>query len=615
MDVDYYQRKYVFFGIFGILIFIYLIRLFYIQVVDDQYLLLAEGNAIRKITHHPARGEIFDRNGKLIVGNSPIYDLRVVPEQIDPEMDTLDLCLMLGVERAYFDEKLTKLWSNAYMRRKSSVFLGQLEPKEVAAIQERLFQFPGFYLESRTIRHYTHLNASHVLGYIGEVSHENIEESEGYYRSGDYRGVAGLELSYESVLRGTRGVKRLYVDAFNRVKGKYKNGKYDTSAIAGKDLFTGLDIALQAYAERLFVNKRGALVAIEPSTGEILCLVSAPEFNPSLLTGRKRNDAIRALRTDQQKPLFNRAIMSASNPPGSTIKPFLALQGLQGRTLYPSTIYSCNMGYRLTASQRVGCHSHKSPLNLAFSIETSCNAYYCNALKAYFTKYSDSDEALNNWTDYLKEYGFGSPLGIDLPNERKGILPSVAVYDKMYGNGRWSYSTIISLAIGQGRMGVTPLQLANATAALANRGYYYTPHIGRSIENANIIDSVYLKKRQIGVDKLYFDFVRDAMEKVVISGTARIAQIPGIAVCGKTGTAQNPHGEDHSIFIAFAPKDNPKIALCAYVENGGFGGTWAAPIASLVIEKYLNDSISTNRKWVETRMLTGDLISKTEEEE
>ena len=603
------DRRFVFLGLFSLIGLIYIVRLFYLQIIDDSYLLLAEGNAIRKTTLFPARGQVFDRNKTLIIGNTPVYDVRVVPEQIETDMDTSELCRLLNIDTSYFSERLRELWKNPYLRRKSSTLVDQLESNEIAAFQERLFDFPGFFVQARTIRHYPFQNAAHVFGYIGEVGPKQIEESDGYYASGDYIGISGLELSYEENLRGRRGVRRQYVDAFNRVKGSYKDGRYDTAAISGTDMIIGLDIKLQAYAEQLMQNKKGAIVAIEPSSGEVLCLLSCPSYEPTVLTGRKRNFFIDTLKRDSLKPLFNRALMSGQAPPGSTIKPVQALVGLQMGAVRPSSTFSCNYGYRLTATKRVGCHAHKSPLQLRYSIVTSCNAYYCNVHRKVFSLHESSSEAISRWGSYLNSFGLGIRTGIDLPGETRGIIPTPDYYDRFYGEGRWKASTVISLAIGQGRMGASPLQLANMAATIANRGYYVPPHLIKSYGDGSQLDSFYTRPKKVQIEMAHFDFVVEAMNGVINEGTGRIGRIEGLQFCGKTGTAQNPHGEDHSVFIAFAPMQNPEIALCVYVENGGFGSTYAAPIASLLVEKYLHDSISNNRLWLEQRMLEKNLIA------
>lgn len=598
-------RQYVFLGLMVFVFLTYAARLFYLQVIDTKYRLQADNNAIQRQTIFPARGLIYDRHNKLIVSNLPLYDLKVIAEQVPSNFDTLAFCELINLDKKTFKEKLEKIANDNYLRKKAENFITQISPETFAQIQEKLYQYPGFFGETRTVRNYNYPNAAHVLGYIGEVNNRDINRN-AYYAKGDYIGISGVEFSYEEELRGKKGVKRFYIDALRRIQGAYQAGAFDTAAISGANLQLTLDINLQAYAEQLMQNKRGAIVAIEPATGEILTFVSSPEYNPENLVGRKRAKAVANLQQDTLKPLFNRAIMSSQNPPGSTLKLLQALIGFQEGVLNENTSYSCHSGFRVSSKHRLGCHAHRSPLKFKYSITTSCNAYYCHVFRSIIDKYPTAEEGLNVWTNYLSSFGLGKKLGVDLPNELGGLTPTSAFYDRYYGKGGWKSMTIISLAIGQGELGLTPLQMANLSATLANRGFYITPHLGKKIENKAIKDSL-IQKHYTPIDKAYYELVVDAMHNVVENGTGRIAKIKDIEVCGKTGTAQNPQGEDHSIFIAFAPKENPQIALAVYVENGGFGATWAAPIAGLIIEKYLNDTIAKQKNWIEEKMLKGNL--------
>tara|TARA_R110002050_G_scaffold171682_1_gene303765 strand:+ start:7266 stop:9098 length:1833 start_codon:yes stop_codon:yes gene_type:complete len=601
------SRRFVIGFIFLLVGLIFLIRLFYVQVIDDHYKLDADNNVLRKIIKYPARGLIYDRNGELLVFNEAAYDLMIIPKQVPKEMDTLEFCNLLEITKPQFIEKILK--AKAYSYYKASVFEKEISSMSYAKIQEQLFKYPGFYVQLRTLRTYPQAVAAHLLGYVGEVDQSMVEKNP-YYRSGDYIGISGLEKKYEEILRGKRGVEIQMVDVFNREKGKFMDGIYDSTAVSGSNITTALDISLQQYGELLMQNKKGSIVAINPSTGEILAIVSTPSYDPNLLVGRVRSNNYVALTKDTLKPLFNRALM-AKYPPGSTFKSINALIGLEEEVLYPNTYYSCNMGYYF-AGRRMGCHSHRSPVNLEYSIETSCNAYYCNVFRSIIEKYPTSEEGYEVWRDYVTNFGLGVKTGIDLPNELEGFIPQPSYYDRYYQKGKWNATTIISLAIGQGELGFTPLQMANMTATIANRGYYITPHIAKTIDGKPIqeLDSS-IQKVETGIAAEHFDKVVDAMAKVVERGTGTMARLDSIAVCGKTGTIQNPHGDDHSSFIAFAPREQPQIAISVYVENGVWGSRWAAPIAGLMIEKFLNDTISDKRKWLEQRMFDGNLISNT----
>jgi penicillin-binding protein 2 len=598
MKDAFINRKYVVMTLIVIASLALIIRLFIIQVVKNTYRLSADNNVLRYVTQYPARGLIYDRNGKLMVINQAAYDLMVVPAQIS-EIDTNGFSNQLGITSEFFRERLRAAIN--YSRRAPSVFLKQISDLTYARFQEKMFLYPGFYVQPRTLRKYTKPVASHVLGYVSEVD-DGIIKKDTYYKSGDYIGKSGIEEAYEKELRGRRGVKIFLVDVYSRIKGSYAGGRLDTLAVQGSDIISGIDMDLQEYGELLMKNKRGSIVAIEPNTGEVLTLVSSPNYNPGLLVGRIRSDNFSKLSADTLKPLFNRALM-ASYPPGSTFKPINGLIALQEQVITPSTLFGCNNGYLF-----VDCHSHRSPLNLEDAIMTSCNSYFCQAYRRVLEnpKYLTVSSAYEKWKGYLNEFGLGNKLGTDFVNELSGFIPSGSYFDKYYGKNRWKALTVISMAIGQGEVGTTPLQMANLTAAIANRGYYYTPHIVKSVGENHKINKRFITKHQINIDSANFEEIILGMEAAVNSGTATVAALSDIIVCGKTGTAQNPHGKDHSVFIAFAPKDNPKIAIAVYVENAGFGATYAAPIASLMIEKYLKGEVSNKSR--EQNMLELNLI-------
>lgn len=596
------DRKVVIALIFIVVGLIFIIRLFNVQIINDKYKIDSDQNVLREEIQHPARGLIYDRNGVLLVYNEAAYDLMVVPRLVK-EIDTLAFCQLLGIKLEDFRTKFYK--ARDYSRYKPSIFEKEISSKEYAKIQEKLYEYQGFYAETRTLRKYPRESAAHVLGYIGEVD-QKIIDNDNYYKSGDYIGKSGIELSYESLLRGKRGVKRKLVDVHNREKGSYLDGELDTMAVTGKTIYLTLDAIIQEYGEKLMQNKRGSIVAIEPQTGEILALVSAPAYNPNLLVGRDVKKNYPVLSNDELKPLFNRALM-ASYPPGSTFKTVQALIALQDGVINEQTGFPCN-------KSNVGCHNHPAAGNVTESIKMSCNPYYFNVFRKIILQnkstslFKDSEIGLAKWSKQMKKFGLGVRLETDLPAVKKGFIPDVAFYDKWYGKGRWAFSTIYSLSIGQGEVGVVPLQMANLSAILSNRGYFYTPHLLKRIEKTDTIPSIFRIKHQVGVDAKNFYPIIEGMLKVVeeAGGTARRAKIDSIQVCGKTGTAQNPHGEDHSIFIAFAPKDNPKIAIAVYIENAGFGGTWAAPIASLIMEKYLTRNIKDTIK--ENRIFDANLM-------
>ena len=598
---------------FAIVALTLIIRLFFLQVIDPSYKFSADNNTQRKITEYPPRGLIYDRNGNLLVANQSVYDVMIIPRKVVP-YDTVAFCKALDITRDELDKLYVDLRKNIQnrtaSRHKPSVFFKQLSAEQYGYFQEVMYQFKGFYVQHRTLRKYEYKNAAHVLGYVGEVNTQALQNDK-YYSLGDYIGISGIEKTYENYLRGKKGVRYVMVDVYGVEKGSLRGGRMDTSAISGNNVTISLDIELQKYGELLMKNKIGSIIAIEPSTGEILTMVSSPVYDPSLLIGRNRSKNYPILASDSLKPLFNRAIMSGY-PPGSTFKPVMALIALQEGVISRNTKYGCNKGFQ-GRGVSVGCHNHASPLDLVHSISNSCNAYYCYVLRDILENPALKSTVIgyDHWRDYLLSFGFSNRLEADFFNENKGSIPSSDYYNRVYKN-RWNYLTIISLAIGQGEILTTPLQMVNMTTAIANRGFYYTPHVVKSIEN-DTIPSRFNEKHQIKINLEHFETVIEGMELAVwddYGSTARSARVPDIRVCGKTGTAENPHGEDHSIFLAFAPKDDPKIAIVVYVENGGFGATYAAPIASLMIEKYFNKEISQSRKWVETRILETDLINK-----
>jgi penicillin-binding protein 2 len=600
---NFFERRFVIQTIFIIAMFMLLARLFYIQIIDRTYFLASENNVLRKVIVYPARGVVLDRNGKILVENTPVYDLMVTPREVKA-FDTVGLCKLLGVDLQEFERRFDDAKDNS--PRKPFIIEKQLSIETYARLQERLFAFKGFYVENRTVRYYPRAIAAQLLGYVGEVDDKMIKKENGFYHQGDYIGLSGIEGSYETILRGQRGVRNVLYDVHNVEKGSYENGKYDTLAVSGEKLISTINADLQAYGERLMKNKLGSIVVIEPQTGEILALVSSPTYDPNLLVGRERGHNFSKLYQDPYIPLYMRPLQ-AYYPPGSTFKPVQALIGQQEKLIEPSTVFPGGVGYY------AGNHLVKNfhpipPLDLKGAIEYSSNSYFCHVFHDIIEKGVNQGVSGNflQWRNYVSEFGFGNPLGIDLPNEKRGRVPTPALYDKVHGKGHWNSNTIISLAIGQGELDVTPLQMANEMAAIANKGFYYIPHLIKGIGKKDLVKSKFLEKHYVGIDPSYFDIVMDGMQLVVEKGTARAAYLPGLDICAKTGTAENPHGEDHSVFVAFAPRNNPKIAISVIVENGGQGAHWAAPIASLMIEKYLRDSIS--RPAYEKRMLEGSVL-------
>lgn len=602
------KRKFVIGGFITLIVIIYVVRLFGLQVSDDKYKESADSNAFLKRVIYPSRGLIYDRNGKLIVFNKPEFDIMVIPKDVG-EFDTLMLCNALSITK---DELLQK-WKDMKDTRKNPGYsaytpqklVAHISQEEYGQIQEKLNLLPGFFIQKRSVREYGYDTGANILGNIREVSPEDMEKDR-YYRRGDYTGDLGVEKSYESVLRGHKGVEILMKDAYGRIKGKYEDGIHDVAPVSGKDLTLSIDIELQKYGEQLMRGKLGAIVAIEPETGEILALVTSPNYDPKYLTGKDRGKHYAELVKNSLKPLFDRSIQGAY-PPGSTFKPTQGLIFLQEGIVNIGTSYPCSRGY--VNGIKVGCHGHASPIAIKPALQTSCNAYFCwgfkNMMDKKGTKITDQFE---KWKNYMVDQGYGYRLGVDLPFESRGFIPNNDFYSKSFRGADWSANSIISISIGQGEILATPLQIANLAATIANRGWFYTPHVVKNIADS-VIDKKYQEKRRPRIDTKYYDIIAEGMRMAVTGGTCKTANLSDIEVCGKTGTAQNPHGPDHSVFMGFAPYRNPKIAVAVYVENAGFGATYGVPIGSLIIEKYLNGSVSAARKDIENRMLNSNTIA------
>lgn len=600
------RRRNVIIAIFVFVGLVFVVRLFTLQVTDKHYKQLADNNALRFITQYPARGKVFDRNGNLLVYNEAVYDLMVVPRQVK-EMDTLELCSLIKITKESFVERLEKV--TAYSKVKASLFVPQISKEDYARASEMMFKFPGFYFQTRTIRHYPNAIAAHTLGDIGEVNQKQIEEDP-YYSMGDYIGKSGIEKSYEKELRGVKGLKVVMVDVHNREMGSFRDGELDKAPQAGHDIYLGLDASLQAYGEKLMQGKIGSIVAIEPATGQILAFVSNPTYDPNLLVGRERGENYNKLLADPMKPLINRAV-NGSYPPGSTFKMVIGLIALESGSITPSTTFPCNG----PGTKPIKCtHHHGGSPDLANAIENSCNPYFYEAFKTTINnpKFGNIKKGYEYWKKMTLKMGLGKSFDTDIPYEKNGFIPSRDYYDRHYHN-RWNSLTIRSLGIGQGEILVTPLQLANIAATIANEGFYYPPHLIRSFgDSASFIPANMTKKMETGIAQKYFKIIKNGMHNVFEGshGTARRYKIDSITAGGKTGTAQNPHGKDHSLFIAFAPVEKPQIAISVVVENGGFGATWAAPIASLMIEQYIRGYVK--RPELEKRMMEGTVTYKEE---
>ena len=587
-------------------------KLFAIQILDDKYKINASNNSMVYDIIYPTRGIIYDRNGKIIVGNKVAYDILVTPKEVEP-FYTLLLADALNITPEFLRGKMAEYRKNRKrIGYQSMVMLKQIPPETYMKFAEIQYKFKGFKGQVRSIRDYPVNAGGNLLGYVSEVDQSYIKRHPGEYRPGDYAGKTGIEAAREKELRGKKGYHIYLRNSHNQIEDKYRDGEMDQEAVPGKDIVTTIDADLQQYGQLLMQNKVGSLVAIEPSTGEILTMVSSPGIDVEMLAdiGKHYTEIV----SDPHKPMFNRAVQ-APYPPGSVFKLVNGLIGLQEGVLKPEYTYPCNKGYYF-GSHKLGCHAHRSPLNLEEAIMMSCNGYFCYVMKNILEnkKYKGPGEALDKWHEYLESFGFGHKLGSDFPSELGGTIPTSAYYNKIYGKGGWKFTTVISISIGQGEIGATPLQIANMCAIMANRGHYYIPHIIKDSDSLKI-DQKYKERQYTLVDTTHFYQVIDGMWRAVNSGfgsggTASIAAVPGLDICGKTGTAQNPRGADNSVFICFAPKENPKIAVAAYIENGGFGATWACPIASLLVEKYLNGTIDEKRKPLEQRVLDGNLMSR-----
>ena len=592
-DYNLENRRYVIGGVAIVIVFIYLVRLFTLQLMSDDYKKNADSNAFLKKVEYPSRGAITDRNGKLLVYNQPAYDIMVVMNEESGRLDTLDFCQSLGITKEFFIKRMNDIKDRrknpGYSRFTQQLFMSQLSNQEFSVFQEKIFRFPGFYVQPRSIRQYQYPYAAHVLGDVGEVSPSDIEDDP-YYQPGDYIGKLGIEKYYEKELRGEKGVQILLRDARGRIQGKYQNGKYDRRPVAGKDLTLSIDLNLQALGERLLEGKIGSIVAIEPSTGEVLAMVSSPTYDPRIMVGRSRGKSHRMLQHDLWKPLLNRSIMGLY-PPGSTFKTSQALTFLSEGIVTPGTAFPCHRGFYYRGLH-VGCHSHPAPIALVDALSTSCNGYFCWGL--YYMmgnrkRYRNVQNAMTTWRDYMVSMGFGYKLGIDLPGEKRGMIPNADYYDRNY-HGSWNGLTIISISIGQGEVTLTPLQIANLGATIANRGYYYVPHVVRKVKGEPL-DTLYTRRHQTKASARAYDYVVAGMRSSALKGTCRSLAHYDFEACGKTGTAQN-RGHDHSVFMGFAPMNKPKIAIAVYVENGGWGADYGVPIGGLMMEQYLHGKLS-----------------------
>ena len=596
-DYGLENRKYVIGGVAIFIVVVYIIRLFTLQIMSDDYKKNADSNAFLKKIDYPSRGVITDRNGKLLVFNQPSYDIMVVMNEAKGRLDTLDFCQTLGITREEFDKRMETIKDRSknpgYSRFTQQLFISQLSDKDFSIFHEKIFRYPGFYIQRRSIRQYQYPVAAHVLGDVAEVSPADIEEDD-YYQPGDYIGKLGVERKYEKQLRGEKGVQILLRDAHGRIQGSYMNGALDKRPVPGKNLTLGIDYDLQALGERLMEGKIGSIVAIEPTTGEVLCMVSSPNYDPRIIVGRARSKNHRRLSTDPMKPLLNRSIMG-QYPPGSTFKTTQGLTYLSEGIINPSTPFGCSHGFYFRGLH-VGCHGHASPLSIVPALSTSCNAFFCWGLYYMIgnrSKYGSVQNAMNTWRDYMVSMGFGYKLGIDLPGEKRGLIPNAEFYDKAY-RGSWNGLTIISISIGQGEVNATPLQIANLGATIANRGYFYVPHVVRKVQGEPF-DTTYTTRHYTKATKKAYDYVVEGMRASVLGGTCRALAKYDFMACGKTGTAQN-RGHDHSVFMGFAPMNNPKIAVAVYVENGGWGADYGVPLGGLIMEQYIHGKLSEESK-------------------
>ena len=588
------NRKYVIGGVATLIVVIYIIRLFTLQITSDDYKKSADSNAFLKKVEFPSRGVISDRNGKLLVYNQPSYDIMVVMNEANGRLDTLDFCQALGISKEEFDRRMATMKDRnrnpGYSRFTQQLFMSQLSDKDFSIFQEKMYRFPGFYVQKRSVRQYQYNMGAHILGDVAEVSPADIEEDD-YYQPGDYIGKLGVERSYEKQLRGEKGMQILLRDAHGRIQGRYQNGAFDKRPIPGKNLTLSIDYELQALGERLMEGKIGSIVAIEPSTGEVLCMVSSPSYDPRLMVGRERSKNHKILSQDVWKPLLNRSIMGLY-PPGSTFKTSQGLTFLSEGIITPSTPYPCGHGFNFKGLH-VGCHGHAAPLPLVPALSTSCNGFFCwglyHMINTNISKYGSVQNAMNTWRDYMVSMGFGYKLGIDLPGEKRGLIPNAQFYDKAY-KGSWNGLTVISIAIGQGEVLLTPLQIANLGATIANRGYYYVPHVVRKVQG-EALDTTFTRRHFTKANREAYEYIVKGMRSSAMGGTCKELSRHSFVPCGKTGTAQN-RGHDHSVFMGFAPMDNPKIAVAVYVENGGWGATYGVPIGGLIMEQFINGKLS-----------------------
>ena len=609
-NLDLYKRKYVIGGMVVVIILVFIVQLFYLQIVKNEYKDSADNNAFFRKTLYPARGTISDRNDRLLVYNQPTYDVVYIPREVEP-FDTLDFCNTLNITKEQFLKRIADIKDTrqnpGYSTYTMQTLMTQLNIKESGLLQEKLYKFPGFFIQNRTVRQYSYPNAGLMLGYVAEVDKEQMKNDD-YYARGDYGGRSGIELAYEKEIRGEKGVEILLRDARGRIQGKFDDGNQDKAPISGKNLRLSIDMELQAYGEHLMRNKVGSIVMIEPSTGEILCMVSTPTYDPALLIGRDYSKNYMELQSNPLKPLYNRAIQGMY-PPGSTFKTTQGLIFLQEDIINTSTMYSCAGGYPPLGG-RPKCHPHGAPLPIIPAIATSCNSFFCYGLSnmLHNKKYGRVTEAFEVWKNHMVDQGFGYRLGVDLPSEKRGFIPNSKFYSTHFKTENWRAPNVISIAIGQGEITATPLQVANLAATIANRGYYITPHVVKDIQDTPLSED-FTKQRSTNIKKEHYDVIAEGMARAVTGGTCRRTNLlPEFEVCGKTGTAENPHGKDHSIFMGFAPKENAKVAIFVIVENGGFGATYAVPMGRLMFLKYLKGEVPASEKWLEDQLANTTIL-------
>lgn len=610
-NLDLYKRKYVLAAIAIAIVLAFVGQLFYLQLVKNEYKDSADNNAFFRKTLYPSRGTIVDRNDKLLVYNQPTYDIVYIPREVEP-FDTLDFCNTLKITKDQFLKRIADIKNKelnpGYSTYTLQTFMTQLNIQESGLLQEKLYKYPGFFIQNRTVRQYNYHNAGLLLGYVAEVDKEHMKNDD-YYARGDYGGRSGIELAYEKTIRGEKGVEILLRDARGRIQGKYEDGRNDKAPVSGKNLKLSIDMELQAYGEYLMQGKMGSIIMVEPSTGEILCMVSAPTYDPSLLIGRDYSKNYMALQSNPLKPLYNRAIQGMY-PPGSTFKTTQGLIFLQEDIINTGTMYSCAGGYPPLGG-RPKCHPHGSPLPIIPAIATSCNSFFCYGLTNMLhnrKKYPSITEAFEVWKNHMVDQGFGYRLGVDLPSEKRGFIPNSKFYSTHFKTENWKAANVISIAIGQGEITATPLQVANLAATIANRGYFITPHVVKNIQDTPL-DETYTKKRYTNIKPEHYEVIVQGMANAVTGGTCRrVNLLPEIEVCGKTGTAENPHGKDHSIFMGFAPKDSPKVAIFVLVENAGFGATYAVPVARLMLQKYLKNEIPLSEKGLEAQLASTSIM-------